>query len=774
MKKFTRQFLFTALSMLLAASLCFAAVGCGEDQTTPSSKTESEIAGFNLPYSAGQATDDFYDYDSDLFYLNETRLNGADPGAIYASVEDVTDSYEKLKRSWQYKDADGAFQWQEGKTEEQFVAQYGTLEYWLEEYSDWYYMIVTGDAGGGAYPMWRSHDLTDWVPCGQAKGNTAISYGGDDWCINTFWAPEFIRDPASGLYFIFFSANTKNGNAKTTYGPNGTTTGYSFDGLTVSCAVSVNPLGPYRIVTAKDYYEIRAQKNADGTLKTGETAVDMADLDMDGEPDEKAYEIYDYDNKVIAYYKAGNYYNLNGHTITNANPVVSTGYYYMRLATDERKVNEMIEKFSVRNLGLDYDCCVWPAIDVNPVISADGTMMLYFSQHISTFNKGNNVWCVKMKDWLSPDWDTLTHISTPGYVQIYQDGSFEGQWEYQLDENGDFVYYEGVKVPNTTYWNEGSVNEGTEVLEHNGKWYFTYSPFGYGSREYAPYVAVADEPTGPFVKLGTKYSPIIGIGSEPNDYMSGTGHHVFIKAGDELWILYHCFWNPVNNSDPTNDNAFLGRCIGADRAYWKYTPELGYDMLYGNGPTYNLQPKPETYTGYTNVAKYAAIEGNGDFGEIGSLTDGLVTSQPFSRQWEYGSEKGELQIKLKWETPVEITSFHIYNSGNYYKAFKKVSAVKFKLASAPAWYQGEKTSYCYIKDLPTFAADYQDDNKIVRKGAAAMAQFDKITVTEMTITIKAQLDNDNKYSYFNDLTFEEDDCGIRIAELYIMGKQVNN
>ena len=91
-----------------------------------------------------------------------------------------------------------------------------------------------------------------------------------------------------------------------------------------------------------------------------------------------------------------------------------------------------------------------------------------------------------------------------------------------------------------------------------------------------------------------------------------------------------------------------------------------------------------------------------------------------------------------------------------------------------AWYQGEETSYCYIKDLPTFAADYQDDNKIVRKGAAAMAQFDKITVTEMTITIKAQLDNDNKYSYFNDLTFEEDDCGIRIAELYIMGKQVNN
>lgn len=767
MRKVARHFVLTVLSVLLTLSLCFAAFGCngnnnnqnpddtGGDTQSGVIYEGNEIAGFKLPYSAGQATDDFYDYDADLFYLNETRINGADPSAMYASPENVTDSYEKLVKSWQYLDENGEWQWQDGKSQEAFEEEYGTLDYWLEEYGDWYYLIVTGGGVGGAYEMWRSKDLFDWKLCGQAGGRFAIDLTKDDWCNGTTWAPEFIRDPVSGLYFIFFSGNTKNGNAETAYGPNGSTTGYEFDGLTISCAISVNPLGPYKVATAEDYYTIRAQKNADGSVKTGDTLIDMADLDMDGQPDAQAYEVYDYDGNVIAYNRLGIYYNLNKHIVTNETPVLSIGYYYMRLATNQQKIQEMVDKTSVRNLGigLDYDCCVWPAIDVNPVIASDGTMMLYFSQHISTFNESNNVWAIQMKDWISPDWDTMTHVSTPNYVSIIQDGSLEGQF-------GE-----------STSWPEGGINEGTEVLEHNGMWYFTYSPFGYGSREYAPYVAVSDNPLGPFTKLGLDYSPIIGIGTEYNNYMAGTGHHCFITAGDELWILYHCFYNPEDNND--NEGNFLGRCIGADRLYWKYTPELGYDMLYGNGPTYNLQPKPETFTGYTNVAKYATIEGNGDFGEVSYLTDGLFTSQPFTRHWEYGSDEGLLKIKLTWDTPVEIRSFHIYNSGSINYAFKNVSSVMFKLAEKPAWYTGPETQYCYIKDLPTFADDYFISERVVRKGAAAMAEFEPMTVTEMTICISVTLDNDNKYTYLDDVTFDNEFCGVRVSELYIMGNPVN-
>lgn len=784
MKKITRQLVITIMSVILATILCFS-FACTPNNNTV--KHEAEIAGFNLPYSAGQATNEFYEYNSELFYLNETRLNGADPGALYVSEDDVNDSYEKLMRSWQYKDANGVWQWQNGKTQEKFEETYGTLDSWHEQYSDWYYLIYTGELGGySAYNMLRSHDLNDWKPCGRANNNGAIYFGGDSWSgVSNCWAPEFIRDPDSGMYFIFFSAQSKNGNAKTTYGPNATTTGGQWDGLTISCAMSPNPQGPYTIVTAQEYLEVQAKKDADGNVVRGETAVDLADLDMDGQPDGQAYPIYNYNDKVIGYYNDGTYYNLNGYGITVADPVLSIGYYYIRMATDARKVQEMKDTYGISKLGLglNYEYCIFPAIDVNPVIGADGTKMLYFSQHVSSLISGNHVWCVKMKDWITPDWDTLTHISSAGYTTIYQDGSLEGTWEYQIETDDQYnIIYEngepkwvldenGKKVSNKTSWSEGNINEGTEVLEHNGKWYFTYSPFGYGSRSYAPYVAVSDNATGPFIKLGTNYSPIIGIGTEPNDYMAGTGHHVFIKAGEELWILYHCFWNPVNNED--NNSNFLGRCIGVDRAYWKYTPELGYDMLYGNGPTYNLQPKPETYTRYTNVAKYATITGNGDYGDVSSLTDGMFTSQPFSRQWEYGSNKGDLQIKLTWDKPVTVKSVLVYNSGWYDSAFKNVSAIKFKLYEKPAWYQNsEYNGYCYIKDLPTFANDYSDSDLIVRKGANALAEFDEITITEMTVTIKANAENDNKYTTTNITTYEDDYYSVRVAELYVMGNVV--
>ena len=82
MKKITRQLAVIAMSVILAVILCFsfacAPQGNDGDNTL---KKQSEIAGFNLPHSAGQASDEFYDYNSKLFYLNETRISGADPGA---------------------------------------------------------------------------------------------------------------------------------------------------------------------------------------------------------------------------------------------------------------------------------------------------------------------------------------------------------------------------------------------------------------------------------------------------------------------------------------------------------------------------------------------------------------------------------------------------------------------------------------------------------------------------------------------------------------------
>ena len=33
------------------------------------------------------------------------------------------------------------------------------------------------------------------------------------------------------------------------------------------------------------------------------------------------------------------------------------------------------------------------------------------------------------------------------------------------------------------------------------------------------------------------------------DNTTGTGHHAFLTVGDEMWITYHYFYNPINNRD---------------------------------------------------------------------------------------------------------------------------------------------------------------------------------------------------------------------------------
>ena len=59
MKKITRLLVITAMSVILATILC-TSFAC-TPITNNVVKHETEIAGFNLPYSAGQATNEFYD-----------------------------------------------------------------------------------------------------------------------------------------------------------------------------------------------------------------------------------------------------------------------------------------------------------------------------------------------------------------------------------------------------------------------------------------------------------------------------------------------------------------------------------------------------------------------------------------------------------------------------------------------------------------------------------------------------------------------------------------
>ena len=98
-----------------------------------------------------------------------------------------------------------------------------------------------------------------------------------------------------------------------------------------------------------------------------------------------------------------------------------------------------------------------------------------------------------MKDWLTPDWDTLMRVAAPDYLYVEQDGTLAGKSVGSAP--GEWL------------------NEGTFVIEHNGKWFFTYSPYGYGNPGYSVHVAVADNPFGPFIKMKGAYSPVIILAS---------------------------------------------------------------------------------------------------------------------------------------------------------------------------------------------------------------------------------------------------------------------
>jgi hypothetical protein len=157
---------------------------------------------------------------------------------------------------------------------------------------------------------------------------------------------------------------------------------------------------------------------------------------------------------------------------------------------------------------------------------------------------------------------------------------------------------------------EGTINEGTFVIEKDGWYYMTYSPFGLGSRNYSLYLAVANNPYGPFIKL-PDYSPCLGLDKfENGDYMAGCGHHSFVWAGDELYAVYHCFYNPVNNND-SNGN-FLGRAIGFDKMGWYDYDNLTFEDIVDKQIAKDLaEEELEESRGYKMVD--ANKEANDDF-----------------------------------------------------------------------------------------------------------------------------------------------------------------
>lgn len=679
------------------------------------------------------------------------------------------------------------------------------------------------EAAYGAYELRASKDLANWKLVGPLDGGRCVIIRHDDFANGFFWAPEINKDPISGLYMISGNTRTKNGNAGTDYNPTTTLPATSepkyadsvdaakWDGLTPIIAISPTPTGPYHIVTSDEYYSHVAQYNADGTLYT---------VEKDG----KVWSVYRKDIKweegndnggyvLLTEVKDGEILNQNGIQIKPNNSMLSIGYY-------SEAIKRALPHWTLENRG------IFPAIDTHMFIESTGKLYLYFNSHSSTASTGNQIWCLPMKDICSPDWDNFTPVTKASYSTLYYDGETQGDFaEMPLYRQMyiDHLGFTGTKydaafgVPGY-YMDEGyekTVNEATNVIEKDGYYYLTYSPLGYHNKNYSAYFAISDNPFGPFIKV-QDYCPALGVDkSEIADYMGGTGHHSIVSVGDDYWILYHYFYNPNNNFDASGN--FLGRCVGADRLnFYDYDgvkfselkqeqidkdvaegldrawiedcfatgnhrnhANAGNDQLsdiikipYGNGPTYSLQPNPETATGYDNVAKTATVTMlEGDTATEKYANDGMVTYQKWTDKYEVvgNSETRQLKLKLSWETPQTIRNIMIYNSRSFVYAFDNVRSIVFKLADKPSWYtQTEYNGYCYIENLKPDSQCFDLKNRVMRKGGSAIANFfeREISVTEIIITIDA---TDKIATDFN----STNRYVVKLSEIYIMGNPTN-
>ncbi|MGN1094708.1 MAG: carboxypeptidase regulatory-like domain-containing protein, partial [Candidatus Neoclostridium sp.] len=235
-------------------------------------------------------------------------------------------------------------------------------------YGGWFYMTVTSSttyertwSGDGvyyrsaAYNCFRSKNLSDWELVGAIDGY-ALGVRPEEWAYDAYWAPEMIRDKKTGKYFLYFSARSKVGDG-TNYSASdelSLSKSGKWDRLYLGIAMSDTPIGPYKLVSALDY-------NA-----------------ANGVP------------------------NKN----TNANGEVIDGNVV--------PINFAKNIAAVKNKGYDF----WPAIDVSPFVDEDGTLYLYFSQHMSSVSYGNSIWMMKMKDMITPDYSTMRMVSLPGYTDV--------------------------------------------------------------------------------------------------------------------------------------------------------------------------------------------------------------------------------------------------------------------------------------------------------------------------------------------------------------------
>lgn len=367
-----------------------------------------------------------------------------------------------------------------------------------------------------------------------------------------------------------------------------------------------------------------------------------------------------------------------------------------------------------------YTCC----IDPHPFIDENGDKYLFWTDNVGL----NRINGVKMENWLKPDWSTATVLTYSQYYTVD---------DWKTAQAGETV--EDVSYENDSH----TVNEGPVVTEHNGKYYLTFSVNAYSDNSYQVCQAVADSPLGPYRKLTEEEGGILLSGNAAGSQeISGTGHHSFVVAGEQMYVVYH------RHSDfATGGNK---RNTAIDEVKWiTVKDKVGNDLevMYVNGPTCTIQPAIEAYSAYRNIADEATVSGGSD---VSYLTDGLLSS------YKLGNEtiiNKTTTFTFDFVSARSTGGVMVYNSKLAQSCFTNVSKIEFVCV------EDGKEVVRSIENIKFSSEHYNADElgniTYVTPGAAAYTEIDEWNVKSIRITVEVPEGQDT----------------VGISEIKILGKK---
>ncbi|MCQ2742217.1 MAG: family 43 glycosylhydrolase [Bacilli bacterium] len=617
------------------------------------------------------------DYDTDVFFRNDTKVYGADPGSLY--ISDVNDP------------------------------NYG-----------YFYIYPTTDLEMGClgFAAYRTKNFIDYETVGPAFEPTETSFSQ-----TSFWAPEVIFDgeadqsqyglgSSKGVYYMFYSADDKYNKMVGSYYPQFLTHAdkneynsirSSIYLLTFSqCEAIIND---FRVEVLPEKYQpfrktiekyIKAYDNAIITLETEAQKTELA---------------RDYATRLrSSYIHIENVINdFNVGVAVSASP---NGPFIQYTNTEEsatrRALSEPDPFISAEDL-FEYGNAKenvlfdgeegFATIDCNPFVDpVTGDKYLYFVRRHSYSGDTNFVVGMKMgASWTDdPEWNTLKRLTTVNKKTV----------------NGD----EGVDYEPS----DNTINEGPEMIYEDGTYFLTFSVDNCNTPKYTVGTALSSSPLGDFTKLERSEGGLVLSISDKRS-SSGCGHHSFVRAGGELIIIYHGHWIVSQGKGQ--------RKIMADRCFFTKNND-NKPVIYCNGPTSTVQPQIGPNATYTNIANEAKIIASDIAEDVSYLVDGMVpvySYNSFVKEFNPGKEK--ITLDLKFNTYKKVKSVLVYDSINLSTAFDKVDTIRLHSMK-----DGQPIVYT-LSDVKVNPNDIDEKNGFVNQCAAAIAEFEELNVNEIEVVV---------------------------------------